>query len=79
MKITRIEDLPEWLTAKHISNHLGISARRVYELFQLHPDCGGIPNIDIGYSKRVDKQDYIAWLEARKQAKAEKIAAGKAS
>lgn len=68
------DSLPDYLTAKHIAEHLSISRRRVYELFQLHPECGGIPNMDIGFSKRVDKQDYLAWLEARKQEKAQKIA-----
>ena len=68
------ETLPEILTAQHISDYLGISRRRVYELFQLKPDVGGIPNLDIGASKRVDKQDFFSWIEARKQVKAEKSA-----
>ncbi|HUX46632.1 MAG TPA: helix-turn-helix domain-containing protein [Desulfosporosinus sp.] len=62
------DELPEILTAQHISSFLGIS-RRVYELFQLNPNFGGIPNFDIGASKRVEKQDFFKWIEARKQEK----------
>lgn len=64
-------DLPEILTAKHISDYLGISRHRVYELFQQNPAAGGIPNL--GLSKRVDKQDFMAWINDRKQEKAEKV------
>ncbi|TEB05861.1 Helix-turn-helix domain protein [Pelotomaculum schinkii] len=66
------ESLPDILTAQHISDYLGISRRRVYELFQLKPDFGGIPNFEIGFSKRVDKQDFLQWIEAKKKEKAEK-------
>jgi len=68
------ETLPDILTAQHISDYLSISRRRVYELFQLKPEAGGIPNLDIGASKRVDKQDFLNWIDARKQAKAKKSA-----
>jgi hypothetical protein len=70
-----METLPEILTAQHISDYLCISRRRVYELFQLKPSAGGIPNFDIGASKRVEKQDFIKWIEARKQEKAQKTGA----
>jgi predicted DNA-binding transcriptional regulator AlpA len=65
-----IDDLPEILTAKHISNYLGISRGKVYTLFQLKPAFGGIPNFDIGASKRVEKKDFLEWIEARKKEKA---------
>lgn len=68
-----IESLPEMLTAQHIANHLGISRRRVYELFQISSEAGGIPNIDIGFSKRVEKKDLITWIDSRKKLKAEKV------
>jgi len=75
-KITRVTDeLPDILTAQHISDYLGISRRRVYELFQWKPEVGGIPNFDIGFSKRVDKQDFLNWIEARKQEKSKKLGA----
>jgi hypothetical protein len=68
-----LETLPEILTAQIISDYLAISRRRVYELFQIKPTAGGIPNFEIGLSKRVDKQDFISWIEARKQEKAQKL------
>lgn len=64
-----MESLPEILTAQHIASYLGISRRRVYELFQVFPDAGGIRNFDIGFSKRVDKKDFIRWIDERKQQK----------
>ena len=51
-----MDELPEILTAKHISTYLGISLRVVYELFQKVQKYGGIPNFDIGASKRVEKK-----------------------
>lgn len=65
-KYTSWEALPDTLTALHVSQFLGISRRRVYELFQLHKEHGGIPNFKIGASKRVDKQDFKAWIEKKK-------------
>lgn len=67
--------LPDTLTATHISQFLGISRRRVYELFQLHEEQGGIPNYDIGASKRVDKQDLEQWIERRKKEKTNRLIA----
>lgn len=67
-----MENLPEILTAQHIATYLSISRRRVYELFQINPDSGGIPNLEIGVSKRVDKDDFIAWIQARKDEKISK-------
>lgn len=69
-----MESLPEILTAQHISDYLGICRRRVYELFQLSPAEGGIPNFDIGLSRRVEKQDFINWIQARKQEKEQRSA-----
>jgi len=64
-----IDSLPEILTARHISDYLGISRGKVYTLFQLKPAFGGIPSFDIGNSKRVEKKDFLAWIEERKKAK----------
>lgn len=69
-----VETLPAMLTAQNISDFLGISRRIVYELFQKSPAAGGIPNFEIGLSKRVDKQDFICWIEARKAEKEQKNA-----
>lgn len=68
-QILTLENMPEILTAQHIATYLGISRRRVYELFQTYPEAGGIINFDIGFSKRVEKKDFIAWLESKKQTK----------
>ena len=63
------DQLPDILTAQNIADYLGISRRRVYELFQMTPEHGGIPNFDIGMSKRVRKEDFLRWIERRVQEK----------
>ncbi|MHB8124700.1 MAG: helix-turn-helix domain-containing protein [Desulfitobacteriaceae bacterium] len=68
-----MDKLPEILTAQIIATYLGISRRRVYELFQTVPKHGGIPNFNIGTSKRADKKDFIKWIEARKSEKAKQV------
>ncbi|KON83370.1 hypothetical protein AF331_17910 [Rossellomorea marisflavi] len=60
------ESLPDTLTAKHICKIPGISIRRVYELFEIHFDYGGIPTFQIGASIRVDKKEFKQWHEGRK-------------
>jgi len=65
-----ISELPEILTAQHIADYLGISRRRVYEFFQLKPNAGGIPNFEIGITKRVEKNDFIQWIRTKKSEKA---------
>jgi excisionase family DNA binding protein len=69
----KLSDLPEILTAREIADYLTISRRRVYELFQLHPEQGGIPNFDIGFSKRVQKEDFVKWIHERKVEKQKNI------
>lgn len=61
--------MPDILTAQHISSYLNISRRRVYELFQIIPELGGIPNFEIGASKRVDKNDFVSWINRQKEQK----------
>ncbi|MEK4750432.1 helix-turn-helix domain-containing protein [Niallia sp. FSL W8-0177] len=61
-KYTTWESLPDTLTALHIAQFLGISRRRVYELFLTHVEHGGIPNFAIGTSKRVEKSDFKKWI-----------------
>lgn len=73
MVVLKITELPEILTAKDIASYLGISRRRVYELFQLHPDDGGIINFDIGFSKRVHKDDFMVWIQNKKAEKKSRI------
>lgn len=69
LKYKTWESLPDILTAQHIADFLQISRRRVYELLQLHNEKGGIPNFEIGISKRVDKSDFVKWLLERKEEK----------
>lgn len=59
---TTWESLPDIMTALHIAQFLGISRRRVYELFRLDVNQGGIPAFKIGASKRVNKDDFKAWV-----------------
>ncbi|MFA5261805.1 MAG: hypothetical protein WC450_11315 [Candidatus Omnitrophota bacterium] len=46
----------------------------MYELFQLTPQYGGIPNFEIGLSKRVVKKDFLDWIESRKAEKEQRSA-----
>ena len=68
-----IDELPEVITAQHISDYLGISRGKIYTLFQIKPDAGGIPSFDIGNSKKVEKKDFVEWIEARKREKSERV------
>ena len=68
---TTWDSLPDTLTASHIAQFLGISRKTVYELFKLNVEHGGIPNFDIGASKRVEKADLAMWINNQKQKKAQ--------
>ena len=62
-----LEEMPEYLTAKHIADHLHVSKRHVYDLLELKPEKGGIENFRIGEKcRRVEKAKYAEWLEKRK-------------
>jgi len=67
------DKLPAVLVAQDIADHLRISRRRVYELFQLSEEEGGIRNYEIGLTKRVDIEDFINWRERKKDLKQEKF------
>ena len=73
MNKVQIENMKDILTAQDIADYLGISRRRVYELFQASPEHGGIPNFDIGFTKRVRKSDFINWIDSKVQEKSEVI------
>ncbi|MDQ0880963.1 helix-turn-helix domain-containing protein [Peribacillus sp. V2I11] len=62
-------NLPSILTAQHIADYLGISRRRVYELMQMSEKAGGIRSFNIGTSKRVDREDFLRWIEMKKYQK----------
>jgi excisionase family DNA binding protein len=59
--------LSDILTAQQIADYLGISRRRVYELLQMNEKAGGIRCFQIGLSKRVEKEDFLQWIEERKK------------
>lgn len=59
-------NLPDVLTAGQIADYLSVSRQAVYELLQINPEYGGIPNFAIGKSKRVEKRDFIKWIESQK-------------
>jgi hypothetical protein len=67
MKSTTIEELPQVLTAQHIADYLILARNTVYELFQLPPERGGIPNFNVGKSRRVVKTDFISWINKQRQ------------
>ncbi|KON83369.1 hypothetical protein AF331_17905 [Rossellomorea marisflavi] len=66
---TSWESLPDTLTAQQISEFLGISRKTVYELLKVHVEHGGIPNYEIGISKRVEKADFMQWIKQLKEKK----------
>ena len=69
MQNTSLDSLSDILTAQDIANYLKISRGSVYELFKLNPEQGGIPNIAIGLSKRVEKVDFLSWIKSKKKGK----------
>jgi excisionase family DNA binding protein len=54
--------LPPVLTAQDITNYLNISKSKAYDLFKEK----GFPTIVIGGNKRVNKDDFLNWLENQK-------------
>jgi excisionase family DNA binding protein len=56
---------PSVLTAQDIAEVLRVSRRRIYELMDLKPQYGGIPNFSIGASRRVLKDDFEKWITER--------------
>jgi len=63
-----LEELPDILTAKHISAYLSLSKHRVYELLRINPSAGGIPSFNIGKSVRTKRNDFLNWLEKQQNA-----------
>jgi excisionase family DNA binding protein len=66
---TTWESLPDTLTAQQISDFLGISRKTVYALLKVNVEHGGIPNYEIGISKRVEKADFMQWIKQLKDKK----------
>jgi hypothetical protein len=61
-----LEEFPDILTAKMISEHLHLTPQQIYNLFRLSPAAGGIPSFSIGKSRRARKSEYVKWLDGRK-------------
>jgi excisionase family DNA binding protein len=69
MEFKEVDAFPDILTVKHIAEYLSLSRKTVYELLKISPQVGGIPSFNIGGSKRVEKKDFIEWMESRKKEK----------
>lgn len=67
------DELPDILTAQDIADYLKISRRRIYELLQINVEHGGIPNFEVGISKRVMKGDFNDWLISKRKSRSEKL------
>ncbi len=65
----QLEDLPDIMTAEMLSQFLGLSKRRIYELMDLNKEAGGLPCLRIGRCKRTLKTDLINWINKTKEGK----------
>ncbi len=61
------DNLPDVLTPQQIADHLSVSRQRVYELIRINPEYGGLPNFAVGKSKRINKIDFIKWIDSQKR------------
>lgn len=66
-KNTTWDSLPESLTAQQISDFLVVSRKRIYELFRIPAEQGGIPNFKVGTTKKTHKVDLKHWIMKMKQ------------
>jgi excisionase family DNA binding protein len=57
------------LTAKQLADFLGISRKKIYELFHTPSVYGGIPNFKVGATNKVDKDDLKNWIMNKKKEK----------
>jgi excisionase family DNA binding protein len=55
-------NLPPVLNAEDIQKYLNVSKSKAYDLFKVK----GFPTIIIGGNKRVNKDDFLNWLEGQK-------------
>lgn len=60
------EQLPAVMTAADIAGYLKISRRRVYEFLLRDPEQGGIRHAKFGASKRIERSDFMEWVEKQK-------------
>lgn len=57
-----VQNYPSLLNAKHVSEILGVSLRFAYELMEKKD----FPLVRIGRTKRVKKEDLVAWIDKHK-------------
>lgn len=74
-KYSTWNSLPENVTAKQLADFLGISRKKVYQLFQTPSVYGGIPSFKVGTTNKVDKDDFINWILHKKKEKARELKA----
>lgn len=61
-----LDELPEVLTAQDIADFLRVNVRRVYDNLQLKPQAGGIPHVRLGKQMRIEKTDFVSWMDTQK-------------
>ncbi|EJW19051.1 helix-turn-helix domain-containing protein [Paenibacillus alvei] len=66
-KVIHWDKMPDEMSAQNIADIFGIDRRRVYDLFDLPLEKGGIPNYSIGTSRRADKEDVMKWRDKLKK------------
>ena len=64
-KICNYGDLPLILSQIEVTNVLGISKSKTYELMK----AKGFPSFPVGKQWRVAKEDFIKWMESQKEMK----------
>ena len=72
-KYTTWNSLPEYLTAKQLADFLGISRKKIYQLFQTPSVYGGIRSFKMGATNKVNKDDLINWILNKKKEKAREL------
>ncbi len=60
------KELPIVLTPQDIADYLRIGRKRVYELLKTPPPSGGIKCFHVGNRRRVERRDFLKWVEAMK-------------
>lgn len=66
-KILSEQDLPDVCSPQICADFLGIGRQRVYEFCRLSIERNGLPNYKIGGSRKIDKQDLLAWKKRQRE------------
>lgn len=62
-----LDALPEVLTPQDIAAFLRVNVRRVYDNLHLTPQAGGIPSFKIGKQMRIQKSDFVNWMDCQRK------------